>query len=272
MIFIYLLAFAYGAVIGSFLNVVILRLQKGKSLGGRSVCPHCGHQLATLDLIPIFSYLLQGGKCRYCGRKLSLQYPLVELVTALAFSFYFLVEGQSLFFGFPFTIFQLLINLFAISVLIVVLVYDLRWGIIPDKIIIPSAILALLANFFLFLLNTKYEILNTSIKNYAFDLLTAFGIGLFFLLLILITRGRGMGGGDLKLSVFIGLFLGFPLGFIAILLGFLTGALGSVMLLLLGKKGFKETVPFGPFLALGAYISLLFGNYIWTAYLKALGF
>lgn len=275
ILLIFLIVFAYGAVIGSFLNVVILRLHEGKSIGGRSECPNCHHQLSTLDLVPVVSFLVLAGKCRYCKHGLSIQYPMVELLSALALTLAFIVLYQDprlLNQGYLFLILNSFFIILFILVLVVVSVYDLRWGIIPDKIILPSSILVLIGNFSLFLLNSRYELLNISLKNYFFDLLTAIGIGLFFLVLIVVTRGKGMGGGDLKLAIFIALFLGFPLGILGVLLGFLTGAIGSVMLLLLGKKRFKETVPFGPFLALGAYISLLFGNYIWTTYLKALGF
>lgn len=261
--------FIFGAAIGSFLNVVILRLHEGKSLGGRSHCPYCQHQLSTIDLIPILSYLLQSGKCRYCQHNLSLQYPLVELITALTLTLALLNQESSITSqaNLIFLILNSCLILFTISTLIVVSVYDLRWGLIPDKVILPASGIVFTLSTLLFLISSTQGFLY-----YLYCLLTVIGIGLFFLLLILITRGRGMGGGDLKLAVFIALALGFPNAILAILLGFLTGAIGSVILLLVGRKSLKSTIPFGPFLALGAYLALLFGNYIWTAYLKALGF
>ncbi len=266
-----LLVFVLGACIGSFLNVVILRTHAGKSLGGRSECPHCKHELATFDLIPILSYLLLlSGKCRYCGHKLSPQYPLVEFLTAAAFVIVFLSQYPNYLIGF--NLLGLLFSFFVSSVLIVITVTDIRWGIIPDKIILPASLVALFYQVLIFLINTRYEILNTAMRDFGLTILTTALLGGFFLALILITKGKGMGGGDLKLAIFIGLALGFPSAVIGILLGFLTGAIGSVMLLLLGKKGLKSSIAFGPFLALGAYFALVFGPSLWTAYLRSLGF
>ncbi len=263
-----LLVFLFGACIGSFLNVVILRTHSGKTLGGHSECPHCHHQLHSMDLIPIVSYLALAGKCRYCGHKLSSQYPAVEALTALSFAGYYFFWAQAAvnsgFLG-AVSLISLLFAFFVISVLLVITVSDLLWGIIPDKIVYPSIIAA-------FCYQIVLSLATTNFLGLAYTLLTAAGIGLFFLCLILVTRGKGMGGGDLKLSVFLGLALGFPVAIIGLLLGFLTGAIGSVMLLLLGKKGLKSSIPFGPFLALGAYLALVFGPSLWTAYLKALGF
>ena len=255
--------FLFGAAIGSFLNVVILRTHAGKSFDGRSECPNCKHQLAVLDLIPILSYLLLSGKCRYCKRKLSFQYPLVELLTAVSFTLVFLSQISSLLN--PFFLLTFAFLLFVVSVLIVISVYDLRWGIIPDKIIIPASIAAFLYQLvFNLILVQNYKLL-------IINLALAFGISVFFFLIILVTRGRGMGGGDFKLSIFIGLALGWPLALVAIFLGFLTGALAAVMLILLGKKSFKQTVPFGPFLALGALLTILVGKEILELYLKSMG-
>lgn len=268
-----LFIFLFGAAIGSFLNVVILRLHSGKTLGGRSECPNCKHQLQALDLIPILSYLLLSGKCRYCGHKLSPQYPLVELTTAVLFTLVFLTWGQTAL-GCqtlipqcltPVYLSSLIFNLFLVSVLIVISVYDLRWGIIPDKIIIPASIVAFLFQLVLnLLLFINYQLL-------IINLAVTFGIGLFFFLVIILTRGKGMGGGDFKLSIFIGLALGWPLALVAVFLGFLTGAFAAVMLILLGKKSFKQTVPFGPFLALGSLLAMLVGNQILELYLKSMG-
>lgn len=280
--------FIFGATIGSFLNVVILRTHEGKSLNGRSSCPHCKHQLSTFDLIPILSFIFLNGKCRYCHHKLSLQYPLVELTTAILFMLVFLAQGQSLFIGcqslllqcltpsFILSISSFIFNLFIISVLIIISVYDLKWGLIPDKIIIPASLVALVYQVLTFgcqtlSLQCQTPGLNFYLSSLIFNLATAFGIGLFFYLLIVFTKGKGMGGGDFKLSIFIGLIFSWPFSLLAIFLGFLTGALAAVMLLLTGKKGLKSTVPFGPFLALGAAIALLFGNQILELYLKTLG-
>ncbi len=267
--------FIFGACIGSFLNVVILRTHEKKTLDGRSRCPHCKHELQTLDLIPIFSYLALQGKCRYCKHKLSIQYPLIELTTAILFTIAFLVWGQTLTEEglTPVSLIAFLFSLFLISVLIVVTVYDLRWGLIPDKIVVPASLTAVFYTLFKFgwLLFTDPNRMTTLIDLGVY-LLLVLGVGGFFATLIVGTKGKGMGGGDLKLSVFIALALGFPLTIIALLLAFLTGAVASVILLLSGKKGFKSQIPFGPFLALGALLSMILGTNLWSAYLQMLGF
>ena len=266
--------FIFGSVIGSFLNVVILRLHEGKPVTGRSHCPHCQHQLKTADLIPIFSYILLRGKCRYCGHKLSIQYPLVELLAAVSFALFFLVWGQTLTDKglTPVLLLSFLFSLFSISVLIVVSVYDLRWGLIPDKVILPALVISLLYQLILLPVLMYTSEVYISGVDILLDLGTVGLVGAFFFSLIFITRGKGMGGGDLKLSIFIALALGFPQAIIALLLAFLTGALASVILLSSGKKGLKSHVPFGPFLALGAYLALLWGSQLWSAYLQVLGF
>jgi len=259
--------FLLGSVIGSFLNVVIYRLDWKTGLSGRSQCPHCKHTLGIKDLFPIFSYLLLAGKCRYCQKPISPQYPLVETVTAVIFasSFFFLPATDNLFSDYL----KLIFYFFFFSVLIVLSVLDLKKGIIPDKIVLPAILIAFI---YLIVINLSrsdqvFEILRLT----AIDFATAFGIGFFFFLLILVTKGKGMGGGDFKLSILIGLALGFPLAIVGVILGFLTGAIAAVMLILTGKKGIKQTIPFGPFLAFGAYLSVLFGRELLGVYLKTLG-
>lgn len=281
-----ILVFILGASIGSFLNVVILRLHQEKSLDGRSQCPFCHHQLGFSDLIPIVSYILLAGKCRYCGHKLSIQYPLVELLTAVSFALLFLSQIPVVLN--PFFLFTFAFFLFVVSVLIVISVYDLKWGLIPDKVIIPASLVALgyqLLSFGLTIVERHPTLSSRGLlteRSQGFltlfettllpNLLVASGIAVFFFLIILFTKGKGMGGGDFKLSIFIGLALGWPLALVAVFLGFLTGAIGSVMLILLGKKSFKQTVPFGPFLALGSLIALVYGDRILDLYLKSIGF
>lgn len=274
MVFIYsILCFILGATIGSFLNVVILRTHEGKSLDGRSSCPHCKHQLSVFDLIPILSYLSLNGKCRYCQHKFSAQYPIVELVTAIAFSFLFFNWVQNTINYDIHSTLTLLFEFFVTSVLIVVTVTDIKWGLIPDKVIIPASFTAFIFQLLIFLslfLNGSFGI-QAYFIDFCLTIITAFLIGLFFYLLIVATRGRGMGGGDFKLSIFIGLIFAWDLALLAIFLGFLTGAIGSVMLLLTGKKALKSSVPFGPFLALGAALTLLLGKQVLEIYLKTLG-
>ena len=187
--FFYLITFIFGLIVGSFLNCVIYRLEIGKSaLKGRSFCPHCQHQLKWQDLIPIFSFLILRGKCRYCKKPIFWQYPLVELITGILFL---------LFFIFHFSFFIFIIS----SFLIIIFVYDLKHYIIPDKIIYPAIVIAFL-----------YQLFNhwSLIINHLNFIYSALGASFFFLLIVLASRGKGMGIGDIKLGFLMGLILGWP--------------------------------------------------------------
>ncbi len=241
--------FVIGLFVGSFLGVLVDRLPKDESvLKGRSYCEKCKKKLGAFDLIPLLSFIFLSGRCRYCKAPLSFYYPVIELTTGILFVLCYIFQF------FPqsgISLRETIFSLFIVSSLIVVFFTDLKYGIIPDKIIYPAIVISLL----FIILNTKYLILNTS--------LSALGAFLFFLLLFLITRGRGMGFGDVKLVFLMGLFLGFPKIIIALYLAFLTGALVSIILVIWGKKKLKGgTVPFGPFLVLGTLISFFFGNQV----------
>lgn len=244
-IFIFLL----GLAIGSFLNCVIYRLEAGGSfLKGRSFCPHCKHILSFKDLIPIFSFLFLKGKCRYCGKKISWQYPLVELSTGILFVLIFYQ-----------TIYDLLTTIYLLlttSFLIIIFVYDLKHYLIPDKIIYPAIVTVFIYN----LLNTKYLILNT--------LPAALGAITFFLAIVLISRCKWMGWGDVKFAFFMGLFLGYPNIFVALFLAFFIGASIGLILIALGKKTLKSEIPFGPFLVSGTFLAIFFGEGIINWYLS----
>jgi len=253
--FFYLYIFLFGLVVGSFLNSIIYRLKTGESfLGGRSHCPNCKHHLSWRDLIPIFSFLILKGKCRYCHQKISCQYPLVELATGILFILIIHYSPPNLLV----TGYRLLIT----SLLIIIFVYDLKHYIIPDKVIYPAIVLTLIFNF-------KFLILNQPLifKNAA---LSALGAAIFFLLIFLISRGKWLGFGDVKLAFFMGLFLGFPNILAALFFAYLVGAIIGIGLILIGKKTLKSEVPFGPFLVFGTLIALFFGNIIIDWYLNFL--
>ena len=213
--------FVLGLVVGSFLNVVIYRLNNGLSpLRGRSFCPRCKHQLAWGDNVPLLSFLLLRGKCRYCHSPISWQYPLVELATGIL----------------TVVVLHTSFNLLLTYALIAIFVSDLLYYTIPDEIVWPMIGLS-------FLISP--------------NLLPGLGAAGFFLSLVLLTHSRGMGMGDVKLAGLMGLALGWPKISVAILLAFLTGATVGVILVLMGKKGLKSRIPFGPFLAGATLISLL---------------
>ncbi len=247
----YIFVFFFGLTVGSFLNSIIYRLQIGESfLISRSYCPHCKHQLSWRDLIPLLSFLILRGKCRYCQKPISWQYLLVELTTAILFLSFFI---------FHFSFFIFIIACF----LIIIFVYDLKYYLIPDKIIYPAVATALLYNilYSYFVLHTSYPfILNT--------IYAAFGAAAFFLIIVLISRGKWMGTGDIKLAFFIGLFLGWPNILVALFLAFFIGAIIGLGLIASHKKSLRSEVPFGPFLAVSTLIALFWGQNIINWYLN----
>lgn len=255
----YFIIFIFGLAVGSFLNSIIYRLKTGESfLFTRSYCPYCKHILGWQDLIPLVSFLILKGKCRYCQNSISLQYPLVELATGLLFvyvAFQWLNGSMATWLNFFYL-------LFVVSILIIIFVSDLRYYIIPDKIIYPAILVSgiwyLVSGIFLNLY-TKYEILNT--------IYAAFGASAFFLAIVLISHGKWMGWGDPKLAFFMGLLLGFPNILIALFLSFFIGAIIGIGLIISGKKTLKSEVPFGPFLVTGTFIALFWGKEIINWYI-----
>jgi leader peptidase (prepilin peptidase)/N-methyltransferase len=260
--------FIFGLLVGSFLNCVIYRLEEKKSpLEGRSFCPKCKHTLRWYDLFPLLSFLTLRGKCRYCKSKISWQYPLVEISTALIFLLIFNFSA----FGGPTAGWQFYLNLITTlylfitaSLLIIIFVYDLKHSIIPDKILFPAIGIVFLYNLILNSLAYrqagKFLILNS--------LFSAFGAMAFFLLIFLISKGKWMGFGDVKLAFFMGLFLGYPNVLVALFLAFFFGAIIGVGLILAKKKDFKSEVPFGPFLIAGTFMALFLGNQLINWYLR----
>jgi len=262
MEFIYVLGFVYGCVIGSFLNVVIDRLPNNESIiKGRSYCDHCHKKLTWFELIPIISFIIQEGKCRVCHQQLSVQYPIIELLTGLiTFGFIFLNQSDHVVTWLTINIAQLVL----IYSLIVISIIDLKLMIIPDEIILFLLIVGVIQ------LITRFIVTGPSVILFQGmiipSLLSAIVLALFFGFLILITKGNGMGGGDFKLSIILGLFLGYS-SFIAIYLAFMIGGLFALILLILRKTKFGKQIPFGPFLALGSVIVICFQQQIVQFYL-----
>ena len=236
-------------MVGSFLNCVIYRLEKEESfLKGRSYCPRCKHKLGFLDLIPVLSFFMLRGRCRYCKEKISWQYPMVEISTAAIFL---------LIFNFQFSIFNFILACF----LIVIFVYDLKHYVIPDKVIYPAIGVALV-----------YDFLRSDFLGKSDLLISALGAAAFFLAIVLISRGKWMGVGDIKLAFLMGLILGYPNILVALFLAFLIGAIIGVGLMVFGKKTIKSEVPFGPFLVAGTFIALFFGKEIINWYVQSFYF
>lgn len=252
MIFLLILLFILGSAVGSFLNVVIDRSIKRESLMGRSYCDHCRATLSSIDLVPIISFVTLGRKCRYCKKPLSWQYPAVELATGLLFVFVFLFLSQSSILTIP----SILYFFTIISIFIVVFVIDFKFSLIPTSFVFAGSLLSLIYNYFF---------LNSSV--FVDHVIGAFLCAIFFLTIVFLTRGRGMGEGDIFLGFFIGMILGIKAGILAIFLAFVIGAIVSVFLILFGKKHFGQTVPFAPFLVFGFLISLFFSSPILSWYL-----
>ncbi len=246
--FSFIFIFCLGAVIGSFLNVLIDRIPRGENpLQGRSHCDYCHHKLAWYDLIPYLSFILLRGNCRYCHKFIGWKYPFIELSTACLF----LATVVSMSFTSSFDLVRLLYLLLIDASLICIFYTDLFSGIIPDVIIFPTMLIAGL------------YVLTTQGTGSMFYLFSAVGALLFFLLLFTITKGRGMGFGDVKFSFLIGLILGWPNTFLSIYVAFLTGAAVAFILILWKKKKLRgSTIPFGPFLVFGTFISLFFGTFL----------
>ena len=243
--FYYAWIFLFGLIMGSFLNAVIYRLDSGESIvKSRSHCPKCGHVLAWYELVPIFSFVIQGGKCRECKSNISWQYPLVELATAILFV---LVLYHNL---------PLLYTLTISSLLIVIFVYDLKHYIIPDKIIYPAI---LVSGIFVWQ-HTTYNI--------QYTIYAAIGASVFFAAMFFASRGKWMGFGDVKLAFFMGLFLGWPNILVGLFAAFMLGGIIGMGLIVCGKKTMKSQVPFGPFLVTGTFIAMFLGNKIMEWYLS----
>lgn len=237
------LIFIFGLALGSFLNVLIDRLPNGESIWwGRSHCDHCKKTLRWYELIPILSWIIQGGKCRRCRKSLSIQYPLIELITAVILVYIYLQTPNP-----PIVLSSYLIVLS----LLVIFLADLKYQIIPDSMIITGVVGTLLL---IFTMNYELSTMNL--------LLSALSASAFFFLLWLITRGRGMGFGDVKLAFLMGLFLGFPKIIIALYAAFLTGALVGVILILAQNKSLKTKIAFGPFLIWGTLVAWFWGERI----------
>jgi len=244
----------FGLVVGSFLNVLILRLPNKESvIRGRSHCPSCKHTLGFFDLFPILSFLFLGGKCRYCHKKISIQYPLVEAVTALLFLmayFVFISEGEAISY---FPLLKLARAWFFISAMIIIFVYDFKKYLILDRVIYPSIIVALLT--IPLFLDGRLE------KNIFWGIFLAAVLGGgFFLLQYIVSHGKWVGGGDVKMGVLMGLILGLNGILVALFFAYIIGAIFSLWFIASKQKTMKDALPFGPFLAGGTIISLFWAE------------
>ncbi|MEH7304944.1 prepilin peptidase [Neobacillus drentensis] len=241
--------FLYGTILGSFYNVIGLRVPiKQSIIKPRSTCPTCGHQLKAFELIPVVSYIIQGGKCRGCQSRISPIYPTFELLTGIMFATAPLVIGWS---G------ELLVALSLISMFMIIIVSDIHYMLIPDKILIWFAGIFLLERIFWPLSPWWDSILGA---------VTGFSL----LLLIAVVSKGGMGGGDVKLYALLGLVLGFKLVLLSFFLSTLYGAVIGGLSLLLKIVKRRQPIPFGPFIAAGTITAYYWGTEIIDFYLRYL--
>lgn len=242
------IVFLFGIILGSFLNSLIYRLPRRISiLKGRSFCPKCFHELQAWDLVPLFSFIFLKGKCRYCKNPISGRYPLVEFLAGSGLALLFWFYGFSLTFFAWATLFLLLVPLFFI---------DLEHKLLPHALTIPGVFLGLGSQF--------------AQGNFWQSLLGAAIGGILFLLIFLLWKG-GMGEGDIKLAIMIGAFLGYPLVFLWFFFSFFLGAIGGLLGMAFFQLKGKSAIPFGPYMAISAMITAIWGSGILEVYLKIAG-
>lgn len=259
--------FIFGMMIGSFLNCLIWRLHEKETIMGRSYCPKCKKQIVWYDNLPVLSFLILKGKCRQCGKAISWQYPLVELITGALFVVaFFGIQGQE------FMIYDLgfrnnslisgsIINLFRdwyiIAIMTIVFIYDLRWYLILDIVTLPACVIVFLLNLALGI--TWQNMLISGIIG-----------GSFFLFQFLVSKGKWIGGGDVRLGLLMGIALGWPLILVAIFIAYIIGSIIGVGLIALKKKAWGSQIPLGVFLSIATIITLFWGRAILNWYLSIL--
>jgi len=231
--------FILGMILGSFFNVVGDRLPNGESIvKPSSHCPHCKHKLTAIELIPILSYLIQGGKCKKCKKKIPIIHPIFEFGCGMIFALTYLSFDISL---------ELLIALTFISMLLIIIVSDIKYMIIPDEVLIVTGIILFIEIGSIYGLKVLgLSILNGLISFTIMFLIKKLGDFMF--------KKESMGGGDIKLLFFFGLMFGWEMAIVAIFIGSIVGL--PISLLILYKKS-SHIVPFGPFLSIGAIVVLL---------------
>jgi prepilin signal peptidase PulO-like enzyme (type II secretory pathway) len=258
-----------GLTFGSFVNAFVWRLHEQEVLSekkrkpskkqlaelsimkGRSMCPDCKHELAAKDLVPLFSWIYLRGRCRYCGKPISWQYPLVEAATAVLFAVSYAWWPAALSSGLDWLLFALW--LVFIVMFMALAVYDLRWLLLPNRIVFPLMWLAAL-----YALLLAIDSSSARVALHAF--LGALVLAGTFWVLFQVSAGKWIGGGDVKLAVVLGLLAGTPLN--ALLILFFSSVIGTVFslpILLKGKQAMKVQVPYGPFLLAATIVVVLFG-------------
>lgn len=265
--------FCLGLILGSFINALVWRLSMQEERSsrktrektttdealsitkGRSMCPHCRHTLAWKDLIPVCSWLILRGRCRYCHKSISVQYPAVELLTATLFSVVFLVYSQV-----GWDMVRLMYSLVFVVFFVALALYDIKWFILPNKLVLPLTVVAASQVIVLAVMQRSFAIALQAV------LAAAVIFGLFWCI-YKVSDEKWIGGGDVNLAVSLGLIAGTPLrSLVVIFLASLFGTVVSIPLIMKGRKGLTAHVPFGPYLLAGCFTVMLFGSTIISWY------
>jgi prepilin signal peptidase PulO-like enzyme (type II secretory pathway) len=258
MIFKIAVIFIWGLILGSFAKVLVERGQEGKSLGGRSECDKCHKKLSWYDNIPLLSYLFLGGKCRQCGEKISWQYPAIELLFGIVFVLIAWRTGGITGYldkeDLINTVFYLSIGF----VLLIILIWDLKYMVIPDGLVVGGLILAVIYFGYRYLESPDFLMnVDTDLsRNFLGGLLA----GGFFYLMFTVSRGRWIGGGDVKLGFLLGFLVGWREVYSLLLMAYLLGSVPAIYLLLSKKATVKTKIPFGPFLVIAGLVIMLWGE------------
>ena len=245
------LIFILGLIVGSFSNVCIYRIPRNESIiYPASHCPKCRSNISPKDNIPLLSFILLKGRCRNCKSKISIQYPIVEFLTGLTYLIIYLTYGLSV---------QTLIYIILSSALIIIAFIDLNEQIVPDVISLPGIGAGFIISFFVPYISFINSALGVVVGG-GIILIIGLGGSVIF-------KKEAMGGGDVKLAAMIGAFLGWKYIIISLFLGFFLGALAGIVLILSKIKSREDVVPFGPFIVLGSFITLLWGEKIISWYI-----
>ena len=253
-------AAGFGLVFGSAINALVWRIKVGRSwIHGRSECPDCGHRLAAKDLVPVLSWLTLGGRCRYCRKPIQ-DHPIVEVVTALAF-------GLSAFTLYPVPLERmglLVLWLVMVVLLVALAAFDARWMILPDKLMLPLGVVAAVYTAAAAWQTGSWPVLTGAVGS-------AVVAGGGFMLLTVVSRGRAMGGGDIKLAFVMGLMLGVQATALAMLVAFNVAAAVGIGLIAAKRRRRRDQIPFGPFLVFGTVVAFLWGRHVIDWYLRING-
>ncbi|HSX14529.1 MAG TPA: prepilin peptidase [Candidatus Saccharimonadales bacterium] len=245
-----------GLMVGSFINAVVWRIHEHKPIArDRSECENCHHKLGLWDLIPVFSWLFLKGRCRYCHKPISVQNPLVELLTGGLFMLSYIQLAPVSTLG----RINFVVWLYVLGSLIVLSLYDWRWMLLPDVVMMPALLVALIPLVAAIATGQPHQV-------WLGPIIAALLAGGSFYLLAAVSSGRWMGGGDIKLVALIGLVLGLQMTVVAMFLAFTIAAVVSLGLIATKRKTRRDHIAFGPFLALGCVLAMLYGHQLLNWY------